>query len=106
MCLHPPPLMRWPRAIALPAMRTPDCHLVLEVEGLDNRARTLVDAVLRMDLGARIKPDTISGKVDIEGRFWKEDVITAVQELGYRLTQVEDRPLSPKPDGPSQWGWG
>lgn len=103
MCLHQPPLMRWPQAVALPRTRAPDCHLVLEVDNLGNRARGLVDAILRVDLGARVKPDAVSGKVDIEGRFWKEDLIATLMEMGYRLTYVEERPLSPRL-APRQWG--
>lgn len=104
MCLHAPPIMRWPDAIEFSASHAPDCHLVLEVDNLGSRARALVDAVLRVDLGARVKPNTESGKVDIEGRFWKEDVIATLMELGYRLAHVEERPLSPR-HAPRQWGW-
>jgi hypothetical protein len=78
--------------------------LVLEVDDFGNRARALIDAALRVDLGARIKPDAERGKVNIEGRFCKEDVIATLKEMGYRLTHVEERPLSQR-HASGHWGW-
>ncbi|MGH8085399.1 MAG: hypothetical protein ACREPV_09000 [Lysobacter sp.] len=76
-------------------MSHPNCHLLFEVDGLGGRTRALVDALLRVDLGARVKLDATTGEVDVEGWFRKEDVSAAVLDLGYRLIRMEERPPSP-----------
>ncbi|RDZ29277.1 hypothetical protein [Lysobacter silvisoli] len=77
-------------------MHTPDRHLLLKVDNLGERVRTLMDALLRVDLGARIKPDTARGAIDIEGWFRDEDVVAAVLGVGGRLSGVEVRPPTSK----------
>ena len=78
------------------SLHKPDCHLLLEIDGLGDRPRPFVEALLRVDLGARIKQDIARGIVDIEGRFHKEEVLAALRALGCIPRRVEERPLSPK----------
>ena len=73
-----------------------ECHLLLEVENLTSVRHALVDALLRVDLGARIKTDATTGAVDIEGWFRREDVIAATTRVNGRLKQIVERPLSPR----------
>ena len=87
------------------SLHKPDCHLLLEIDDLGNRSRALLDALLRIDLGARIKPDLGRGIVDIEGRFHKEDVLAALRTVGCGLRRVEERPLSPKFIANAQWSF-
>ena len=86
-------------------MPTPDCHLLLEVHDLSGLARPLVDAVLRIDLGARITPDATRGTVQVEGRFRKTEVIAAARRIGCEVLRVEERPPSPKVAGSTWFGW-
>ena len=88
-----------------PAMRAPDCHLLLEIEGLESVQRPVVDALLRLDLGARIRADTAHATLDIEGRFHQADVVALIHALGCRVRRVEERPLSPRPVTLEQLGW-
>ena len=53
-----------------------------------------MQALLRVDLGARINLDPAVGSVDIEGRFLKEDVVMAIEALGYYIVSVEPKPRS------------
>lgn len=104
MCLHahiPAPLR--PASDSPRTPEKPDSHLVLEVSGLRD-GREVVDALLRVDLGARINVDTNAGRVRIEGRFWKEEVVTAIERLGCTLDRVAERPRS-RPEAGSQRGW-
>ncbi len=59
-------------------------------------SRHLVGALLRVDLGARISVEPQNGRVHMEGRFWKHEVIVAIERQGYRLRGWEERPLSPR----------
>ena len=86
-------------------MPTPDCHLLLEEQDLSGLARPLVDAVLRIDLGARITPDATRGTVQVEGRFRKAEVIAAASRIGCEVLRVEERPPSPKVAGSTWFGW-
>ena len=69
----------------------PDSHLELLLRNLAG-AEGLVQALLRVDLGARINVDLSTGSLDIEGRFWKEDVIRAIEALGCYVISVESKP--------------
>lgn len=86
-------------------MPNPDCHLLLEVHDLSALARPLVDAVLRIDLGARITPNAAHGTVEIEGRFRKAEVIAAARGIGCEVLRVEERPPSPRVAGSTWFGW-
>lgn len=87
------------------AMKAPDRHLLLEIEGLESVQRPIVDALLRLDLGARIRADTAHATLDIEGRFHQADVVALLHAHGCRVRRIEERPLSPKPVALDQLGW-
>lgn len=92
MCLgvpHPPFIPRF-RA---PSPLKPDCHLLLSIDGLAPRSSELVEALLRVDLGARIQMDPTNGLVRVEGRFWKVEVLQALQTLGFSIEHVEEQVL-------------
>lgn len=78
-------------------MHLSDCHLMLKADNLGARIRPLIEALLRVDLGARIKPDPRHDAIDIEGRFRPQDIAAAVQQAGATLLGIEVRPPSPKP---------
>lgn len=86
-------------------MKAPDRHLLLEIEGLESVQRPIVDALLRLDLGARIRADTAHATLDIEGRFHQADVVALLHAQGCRVRRIEERPLSPKPVALDQLGW-
>jgi hypothetical protein len=69
----------------------PDSRLELLLRNLAG-ADGLVQALLRIDLGARINVDMSTGSLDIEGRFWEEDVISAIEALGCYIISVESKP--------------
>jgi hypothetical protein len=48
---------------------------VQRIEAEDAAQRHIVDALLRLDLGARIRPGSANATLDIEGRFAKTDLI-------------------------------
>lgn len=94
MCLHvrfQTPLHAGPDFHRPP--QKPESHLALVVGGLRSE-REIVDALLRVDLGARINVDAKAGRVRIEGRFWREDIVTAIERLGCSLDGIEERPRS------------
>jgi hypothetical protein len=86
-------------------MKAPDCHLLLEIEGLERMQRPIVDALLRLDLGARIRADSANATLDAEGRFRKADVVALIHALGCRVRRIDERPPSPKPAMLDQLGW-
>lgn len=77
-----------------PVQGKPDSHLEVVLGNLASSDARLVQALLRVDLGARINVDASAGSVDIEGRFLMEDVVRAIETLGYRVLSVEPRPRS------------
>src|SRR5688572_28816540 len=72
----------------------PDSHLELVLAQPGTGESELIRALLRVDLGARISVDMENLSVSIEGRFWKEDVISAIKALGCRVASVNERPRS------------
>ncbi|MFC5594617.1 hypothetical protein [Lysobacter niastensis] len=70
--------------------------MLLNLDGPCREPRRLIGALLRVDLGARIRVDHVAGRVQMEGRFWKHEVIAAIERQGYRLRGWEERPLSPR----------
>lgn len=103
MCFRESSYEQWRQTIA--PRHKPDCHLVLEVLDVGARVQALVDALLRVDLGARIKPDPVAGTIDIEGRFRKEDVAEAVRRLGLHLARMEVKAPSLKAPGRQRMTW-
>ncbi|OGT60271.1 MAG: hypothetical protein A3E01_15680 [Gammaproteobacteria bacterium RIFCSPHIGHO2_12_FULL_63_22] len=73
----------------------PDSHLEVLLGNLATGDSRLVQALLRVDLGARINVDSSAGSIDIEGRFRREDVILAIEALGYFIVSIEAKPRSP-----------
>lgn len=77
-----------------PGPAKPDSHLEVVLGNLAGGDSRLVQALLRVDLGARINVDAAVGSIDIEGRFLLEDVVRAIETLGYLVVSVEPRPRS------------
>ncbi len=69
----------------------PNCHLLLTIGDIASRRHELIDALLRVDLGARIQADPASGHVSMEGRFRKADALLAIRQLGFSVAHVEER---------------
>ena len=86
--------------------RKPDRHLVLELAAFAGRARSLVDALLRVDIGARIDVDEAANRVVVEGRFDDAELMATLAASAFRLVGMEDRPVLPKRFGGAQWMWG
>ena len=72
----------------------PDSHLELTLAQPGTGESDLVRALLRVDLGARISVDMETLSVSIEGRFWKDDIISAIKARGCRVASVSERPRS------------
>lgn len=72
----------------------PDSHLALVLAQPGTGESEIVRALLRVDLGARINVDMENLSISIEGRFWKDDVISAIKALGCRVASVSERPRS------------
>ncbi|KQY50478.1 hypothetical protein [Lysobacter sp. Root494] len=64
----------------------------LRLHGLDDRkrVRSITDALLQMDVGARINFDLDAKLVRIEGRLTVEDAKTALARSGVRVASVVD----------------
>lgn len=104
MCLHPMPLPFRPTAGQAYMAPKPDCHLLIEARPIVGRVRALMDALLRVDLGARIQINALAGEIEVEGRFDKDDACTAIERLGLHLARVQERPRSRRPSAPVSWG--
>ena len=83
-----------------------DRHLVLELAAVAGRARALIDALLRVDIGARIDVDESANRVVVEGRFDTAELSATLAASAFRLVGMEDRPVLPKRFGGAQWMWG
>lgn len=55
--------------------------------------RTIVGALLKMDLGARINVDPVDHHVRIEGRLTVEDASTVIEGNGFKVASVVDSNL-------------
>lgn len=92
MCLGVPHPLYIPRFRA-PPLPKPDCHLLLSIDDLASRSRELVDALLRVDLGARVQTDPAKGLVRVEGRFWKAEMLQTLHRLNFAIADVEEQML-------------
>jgi hypothetical protein len=65
----------------------------LRIDGLrgDDGIRTIIDALLDVDLGARINFD--APLVSIAGRMTVDDASAAIERSGYQVTSIIDRTL-------------
>jgi hypothetical protein len=72
--------------------RKPDSHLELTLATTTAEEGELLRALLRVDLGARIQIDLQRRSVRIEGRFWGDDVISAIEATGCHVDAVNERP--------------
>ena len=75
-------------------MAKPDSHLELVLANAMAGERDLVLALLGVDLGARINVDMAKQRIFIEGRFWKDDVVSAIELVGGHVASVNERPRS------------
>jgi hypothetical protein len=57
----------------------------------DAGARNIIDAILKVDLGARINFD--SSMVSIAGRMSISDASDAIERCGYQVASIVDRTL-------------
>lgn len=64
----------------------------LQVEGIhcDDCVRAITEAVLRVDLGARINVATDARQVRIEGRVSVDDARRAIERRGFAVASVVD----------------
>ncbi|UNK49802.1 hypothetical protein MNR01_01830 [Lysobacter sp. S4-A87] len=70
----------------------PDAHLELTLATARADESELLRALLRVDLGARIQIDLARRSVRIEGRFWGDDVVSAIEATGCHVDSVNERP--------------
>ncbi|HEY5850302.1 MAG TPA: hypothetical protein VIT62_06005 [Lysobacter sp.] len=70
----------------------PHSHLELVLANPDAEESELVRALLRVDLGARIHIDMQQRSVRIEGRFWGDDVVSAIEATGCQVDAINERP--------------
>jgi hypothetical protein len=65
----------------------------LRIHGLrdDDGARTIIDALLKVDLGARINFD--APLVSIAGRMTVGDASAAIEGCGFKVASIVDRTL-------------
>lgn len=54
--------------------------------------RRITDAILRLDLGARVNIDLARGEVRVEGRLEPAAVEAAIRATGYEATATADTP--------------
>ncbi|MGO4222187.1 hypothetical protein AB4Y64_10085 [Lysobacter sp. TAF61] len=73
-------------------MKKPDAHLELTLASATAAESELLRALLRVDLGARIQIDMQRRNVRIEGRFWGDDVVSAIEAIGCQIDSVHERP--------------
>ena len=102
-CCTPQRPSRDPTVIAF--ARRQDRHVVLELAAFGGRARSLVEALLRVDIGARIDVDEGANRVVVEGRFDNTELMATLAASAFRLVVIEDRPVVPKRFGSDQWMW-
>lgn len=76
---------------------------MIEARPMVGRVRALMEALLRIDLGARIQINALAGQIEVEGRFEKQDACTAIERMGLHLVRVEERPRSRRPSAPAPW---
>lgn len=72
--------------------RKPDTHLELTLANAAAEEADLLRALLRVDLGARIQIDLQRRNVRIEGRFWGDEVVNAIEATGCHVDSVNERP--------------
>ncbi|MFC3816275.1 hypothetical protein [Lysobacter sp. GCM10012299] len=72
--------------------KKPDSHLELTLATTAAEEAELLRALLRVDLGARIQIDLQRRSVRIEGRFWGDDVVSAIEATGCQVDSVNVRP--------------